>query len=74
MAIICKIEKYLNFHLARHTFSTTVKLANGVPLETVSREASKMIQQVMKPEETDNYINHELLKKKRKRKRHYHHL
>ena len=37
IAIICKIEKYLNFHLARHTFSTTVTLANGVPLETVSK-------------------------------------
>jgi len=41
MAIICKIEKYLNFHLARHTFSTTVTLANGVPLETVSRRLRK---------------------------------
>lgn len=37
IAIISKIEKYLNFHLARHTFSTTVTLANGVPLETVSK-------------------------------------
>jgi integrase/recombinase XerD len=37
IALICGIEKHLSFHLARHTFSTTVTLANGVPLETVSK-------------------------------------
>jgi integrase len=37
IATLCGIKKYLNFHLARHTFSTTVTLANGVPLETVSK-------------------------------------
>jgi len=37
IATLCDIKKYLNFHLARHTFSTTVTLANGVPLETVSK-------------------------------------
>ena len=30
------INKNLTFHLARHTFATTVTLANGVPIETVS--------------------------------------
>ena len=25
------------FHLARHTFATTVTLANGVPIESVSK-------------------------------------
>ncbi|WP_454802994.1 site-specific integrase [Mucilaginibacter phyllosphaerae] len=33
----CDIEKLLTFHVARHTFATTVTLSNGVPLETVSK-------------------------------------
>ena len=36
IADICVIEKNLTFHLARHTFATTVTLSNGVPIETVS--------------------------------------
>lgn len=31
------IERRLTFHSARHTFATTVTLANGVPIEVVSR-------------------------------------
>jgi site-specific recombinase XerD len=31
------IKKNLTFHLARHTFATTVTLAKGVPMETVSK-------------------------------------
>ena len=34
---ICKIKKRLTFHLARHTFATTVTLLNGVPIETISK-------------------------------------
>lgn len=34
---ICGIEKKMTFHLARHTFATTITLANGVPIETVSK-------------------------------------
>lgn len=33
----CNIEKNVTFHLARHTFATTVALTNGVPIETVSK-------------------------------------
>ncbi|KAB2805315.1 site-specific integrase [Phaeocystidibacter luteus] len=33
----CGIEKKLTFHVARHTFATTVTLQNGVPIESVSR-------------------------------------
>ena len=37
IADVCGIKKNLTFHLARHTFSTTVTLAKGVPIETVSK-------------------------------------
>lgn len=37
IADVCGIEKNLTFHLARHTFATTVTLTNGVPMETVSK-------------------------------------
>ncbi|WP_345006714.1 site-specific integrase [Snuella lapsa] len=33
----CKINKKITFHVARHTFATTVMLSNGVPIETVSK-------------------------------------
>lgn len=37
IANICKINKNLTFHIARHTFATTVTLSNGVPMESVSK-------------------------------------
>ncbi|WP_430905713.1 site-specific integrase [Maribacter sp. 2-571] len=37
VADLCDIEKNLTFHMARHTFATTVTLTNGVPIETVSK-------------------------------------
>jgi site-specific recombinase XerD len=37
IAILCEIDKNLTYHLARHTFATTVTLANGVPIESVSK-------------------------------------
>jgi site-specific recombinase XerD len=37
MADLCSINKNLTFHLARHTFATTVTLSNGVPIESVSK-------------------------------------
>jgi site-specific recombinase XerD len=36
IADLCDIKKNLTFHIARHTFATTVTLTNGVPIETVS--------------------------------------
>jgi site-specific recombinase XerD len=36
IANLCDIEKNLTFHLARHTFATTVTLGNDVPIESVS--------------------------------------
>lgn len=37
IAVLCGIDKNITFHLARHTFATTVTLANGVPIESVSK-------------------------------------
>ncbi len=34
---VCGIHKNITFHMARHTFATTVTLSNGVPIETVSK-------------------------------------
>ncbi|GAB2977237.1 site-specific integrase [Mucilaginibacter puniceus] len=34
---VCNIAKNVTFHLARHTFATTITLSNGVPIETVSK-------------------------------------
>ncbi|NVN19765.1 tyrosine-type recombinase/integrase [Muricauda sp. HICW] len=31
----CKIKKNITFHMARHTFATTITLSNGAPIETV---------------------------------------
>jgi len=33
----CGISKNITFHMARHSFATTVTLTNGVPIETVSK-------------------------------------
>lgn len=37
IADVCGITKNLTYHIARHTFATTVTLSNGVPIETVSK-------------------------------------
>lgn len=37
IALACGLKKNLTFHMARHTFATTVTLSNGVPIETVSK-------------------------------------
>ena len=37
IAKACGIHKNITFHVARHTFATTIMLSNGVPIETVSK-------------------------------------
>ena len=37
IAPLAGIQKNLTFHMARHTFATTVTLTNGVPIETISK-------------------------------------
>lgn len=37
IAASCGINKNVSFHMARHTFATTITLSQGVPIETVSR-------------------------------------
>jgi len=34
---LCQIPKEITFHMARHTFATSVTLSNGVPIESVSK-------------------------------------
>jgi integrase/recombinase XerD len=36
IAKLCGIKKNITFHMARHSFATTVTLTNGVPIESVS--------------------------------------
>ena len=37
IADLCGITKQLSYHIARHTFATTVTMMNGVPIESVSK-------------------------------------
>lgn len=37
IADMCGVDKKLTYHLARHTFATTITLSRGVPIETVSK-------------------------------------
>ena len=37
IADLSRIHKNLTFHIARHTFATTVTLQHGVPIESVSK-------------------------------------
>ncbi|MDR2084942.1 MAG: site-specific integrase [Bacteroidales bacterium] len=62
IADICGINKNLTFHLARHTFATTVTLAEGVPIETVSKmlghtniKTTQIYARI-----TDNKISHDM--------------
>lgn len=37
IADLAKVKKLLTFHIARHTFATTITLNNGVPIESVAK-------------------------------------
>lgn len=37
IADLCGIKKELTYHIARHTFATTITLSNGVPIESISK-------------------------------------
>ena len=37
IAILCNINKQITFHTSRHTFASTVTLANNISLEVVSK-------------------------------------
>jgi site-specific recombinase XerD len=37
IASIAGVDKDLTFHIARHTFATTITLNHGVPIESVSK-------------------------------------
>ena len=37
IAALCDIHKDITFHVARHTFATTITLDHGVPIESVSK-------------------------------------
>ena len=37
IANCCEIDKELTYHIARHTFATTVTLSNNGPIESVSK-------------------------------------
>lgn len=37
LADICGIQTKITFHIARHTFASTVTLDNGIPMDSVSK-------------------------------------
>jgi len=75
IAKACGIHKNITFHVARHTFATTVTLSNGVPIETVSKllghtklTTTQIYARVLQKkvgEDMQNLMNHYKAKEKR---------
>lgn len=40
---LCEITKEITFHMAKHTFTTSVTLTNGVPIESVSKMLGQLL-------------------------------
>lgn len=64
LADLCGITKNLTFHVARHTFATTVTLTNGVPIESVSKmlghadlKTTQIYAKVVEKKISDDMIN-----------------
>ncbi len=68
IADLCGINKELTFHIARHTFATTVTLANGVPIETVSKMLGhkSLTQTQHYAKIMDNTVSHEMMTLRKK--------
>nr|WP_240663517.1 tyrosine-type recombinase/integrase [Mucilaginibacter limnophilus] len=58
IADTCGINKTLTFHIARHTFATTVTLSNGVPIESVAKMLG--IRTSNKPNTMQKYLTSKL--------------
>jgi hypothetical protein len=54
--------------------SEQINKQGSLPAGNLVKEASAIVEQIIKPEHFNDPINHQLLKKKRKRKRQFHHL
>ncbi|MGB5368817.1 MAG: site-specific integrase [Flavobacteriaceae bacterium] len=78
IAKACGIQKNITFHVARHTFATTVTLSNGVPIETVSKllghtklSTTQIYARVLQKkvgEDMQNLINHYKAKERQSNK------
>ncbi|MBS1528802.1 MAG: site-specific integrase [Bacteroidetes bacterium] len=68
IADIAGINKELTFHIARHTFATTVTLCNGVPFETVSKMLGhkSLAQTMIYAKIVDSKISEDMANLKRK--------
>ncbi|RWY46065.1 site-specific integrase [Mucilaginibacter gilvus] len=68
IADCCGIKMNLTFHIARHTFATTVTLSNGVPIESVSKMLghSNLLQTQHYAKTLDLKISHDMNQLKRK--------